>query len=1393
MFTCPSCESEVKQGQKFCGECGSKIDLSIYLKTAVSICQGQQSEGTQCGTELTTAVKFCPECSPPVPKDINEQADNVDPDGSGQGQVDNASLQGSIKITEEAVSKLNTYDAQTTLNSSQPNPENMAGGLASADISHPNPASMPGGQASTANNKPHPASMPGGQASTANNKPNPASMPGGQASTNSSQPNLASMPGGQVTTDSSQPNLASMPGGQVTTNSSQPNPASMPGGQVTTDSSQPNPASMPGGQVTTESSQPNPASMPEGQVTIDSSQPNPASMPGGQASTDSSQPNPANMAGGQASTDSSQPNPANMAGGLASTDSSQPNPANMAGGLASTDSSQPNPANMAGGLASADSSQPNPAKMEGGQESANSSQPNPRNMPEGQASTDNNTATPNQQNEAKLMEKTIPNQSLTGNQSMSESSETFQSANISTHVNVNEQQQPVFGGAIKERIKEGNQEEAKSELPLKRFQDSFIFKGSKTVETGEIKINKSMVEKQATGNDGHQEDNKGQVQRSDAQQNMQLTETSDNPNNDTSGLTNDDQKMDDQKNGTTMQQTLNQNNGTPTQQNDAEKQQLVITKKVETDGQGHGADGQQILKLDEKQDNLENLNKGNDAIGNEGVIQKHHQMMKVQIVQRVEIQRKIVKMLLQAEKERTNQRTKIKESKKKERKEESKKENNKQKGEFQQQNSDMANAACSKATGTVDTIGDTHTNLTGNQGQPTPNKIFAEVTAPSASKIPKPENKNPLARSHIDVCFHVIVAPTILANPEKDVVVVAFEKLTDGWDSKRIDEYMKQLKEDAEVAILAFQPAWQLKCFSGEGVNGEEMISKVAEIDSGLRKLYVQTTYLMDGQIFNSVFSKILVHHLNQQMVEIEKLDTRQLDAEARSLCLLAAVTITHFVVEYQINLQPMEKDCYITESVLRFTRDIARLTIDPSWMCCVPIIHFMGKYSKPFEDGPTKINHDDDNPVWWGISKYADDVDYFKAKTEWDSEKACPYFEVDYLLPRTMLASLKLEVLHAVVTTHNIPTDISLASTIFYLKKLYGVDKGLVRKLIVHVSKQCYSDKLDVSIAGLVNAYRTYRIAADLLTQSLKLPITNKAFHLPATETFLTSLDTFDKIQEKLEPKRNEYTNLNMLWNEALKVKIPSGRIKDVYIKHLADSLRTILQKMGSEEELIEIYLDHSDSFVGVVQEILSKVAFKCKCFGGYCQELLKKFVDIIQDYIQQLLQGNIVIRDLINLSNKHDNFQKVLIAMKIENAENIMMTIKVRIKEFDAFKTAVQIIQQFVYYTDTSIMETKLKVFSNPAMVPLSQLVKTVILEDLKNDIEHYRPIVTVFELSSEDLAILPKIPAYCKGFLFLKIWEKKGIELERKNGKLLPLNEVFLKFGNHHLNYGRICVSN
>lgn len=98
-------------------------------------------------------------------------------------------------------------------------------------------------------------------------------------------------------------------------------------------------------------------------------------------------------------------------------------------------------------------------------------------------------------------------------------------------------------------------------------------------------------------------------------------------------------------------------------------------------------------------------------------------------------------------------------------------------------------------------------------------------------------------------------------------------------------------------------------------------------------------------------------------------------------------------------------------------------------------------------------------------------------------------------------------------------------------------------------------------------------------------------------------------------------------------------------------------------------------------------------------------------------------------------------------------------------------------IYQADAALLETKLKEFSNTDIISLNALVQTRILEHLKG-VEHYKPVVIVFELSSEELEIVPKILTCCKGYLFLKIWEKKGLELEKKTGKLLPVNEIFEK---------------
>lgn len=71
------------------------------------------------------------------------------------------------------------------------------------------------------------------------------------------------------------------------------------------------------------------------------------------------------------------------------------------------------------------------------------------------------------------------------------------------------------------------------------------------------------------------------------------------------------------------------------------------------------------------------------------------------------------------------------------------------------------------------------------------------------------------------------------------------------------NQYDKLLQEETEFSILAFQPAWQLKSMQSDGLNGEEMISKMKEINEGLRNVCVKEIKLMFGGAFDSVFSSV--------------------------------------------------------------------------------------------------------------------------------------------------------------------------------------------------------------------------------------------------------------------------------------------------------------------------------------------------------------------------------------------------------------------------------------------------------------------------------------------------------------------------------------------------------
>ena len=70
------------------------------------------------------------------------------------------------------------------------------------------------------------------------------------------------------------------------------------------------------------------------------------------------------------------------------------------------------------------------------------------------------------------------------------------------------------------------------------------------------------------------------------------------------------------------------------------------------------------------------------------------------------------------------------------------------------------------------------------------------------------------------------------------------------------------------------------------------------------------------------------------------------------------------------------------------------------------------------------------------------------------------PYFEVDYLLPRTLMACLTLEQLPIVVRSGFIPPDITLASLCFHVRKESQIFKNSNKEMVNTIYKvNCCSD----------------------------------------------------------------------------------------------------------------------------------------------------------------------------------------------------------------------------------------------------------------------------------------------------------------------------------------------
>lgn len=53
----------------------------------------------------------------------------------------------------------------------------------------------------------------------------------------------------------------------------------------------------------------------------------------------------------------------------------------------------------------------------------------------------------------------------------------------------------------------------------------------------------------------------------------------------------------------------------------------------------------------------------------------------------------------------------------------------------------------------------------------------------------------------------------------------------------------------------------------------------------------------------------------------------------------------------------------------------------DRSWLCCIPVLHYLKGRYKPFQKAPSDANHSNAVPVWWGVDILDSNLKYFKGK----------------------------------------------------------------------------------------------------------------------------------------------------------------------------------------------------------------------------------------------------------------------------------------------------------------------------------------------------------------------------------------------------------------------------
>ncbi|XP_052087598.1 E3 ubiquitin-protein ligase rnf213-alpha-like isoform X5 [Mytilus californianus] len=501
-----------------------------------------------------------------------------------------------------------------------------------------------------------------------------------------------------------------------------------------------------------------------------------------------------------------------------------------------------------------------------------------------------------------------------------------------------------------------------------------------------------------------------------------------------------------------------------------------------------------------------------------------------------------------------------------------------------------------------------------------------------------------------------------------------------GFFWKSNEEYQKLLRKDVSLSFETFLPEWKTVC--NGGINGKQLIDRVRDVYHCLKMNYWSREKLwpsfMDYDKYTEPCLKQYLERGIALLVEKKQSEKQNTRLDTAGINVTAAVTIVFLQDYYKVvlnvsvisnlctallpnistkqtcsnDLQELKKNFLslegkLKERLLNFVKSLLRGERPfRLWLYCLPTLHYIEGRYQPFQTAPASTNHRDEKPVWWGIDSFKLELDTFKRRPAVLSDKEVlgliPYFELDYLLPRTLVASMSFTDFLNMKENLCIPVDVMLAAVDYfiptevknnYLTASHMQNFKTLFSLVSESACKSYSNKH----LSLDDAERSYKIGTDVayrvfgfLPQSTDLKHRTK-FWIATSECFLVIADWFYKLLSSTNTREQDLgfvpsqalksvsnavchelkearldkwgtEKYIQLWNDAFKIRIPEGDVRTDYKKCLQSSLKECLKEWKTEKqttEIIDIYCNDVDTFEPGLQEILSMCALEAvdKC----------------------------------------------------------------------------------------------------------------------------------------------------------------------------------------------------